>query len=211
MSEIAFTCPHCKETFETRGYMHDHIKREHADDVYKCPHCQETFLSKSEMKSHINRTHTRHFDVSAFGNTFIDYRIVDIQNNDDVLIFLAANEGNIQLFLSQRGRCKYALILKVNMEKMGVDGGVVHANPHFRSRIAIKLNDNVEQSQLNEAFKKIHESLIKYCRDGSGWKLRSVGSLIVRSASYEPVASGSSYIPLPPLLVKKRAVVKRSE
>ena len=50
------------------------------------------------------------------------------------------------------------------------------------------------------------ESLAKFQRQGSNWIIRSVLSLDLQTAKYEPLG-GSSYIPLPDCLVSMKAII----
>lgn len=192
-------CPRCGLNFDKRKDLRSHIKEAHPKDLFQCQHCDKTFLSAAGRKAHIKREHRRFFERSAFGNLFVDIDIVDVKHNEDVLLFLAANQSKIEEALLKRGKCKYSLILQVSMLKIDGEGNAVRASPYFRSQIVVQLN-GVEEDQLDEVFKKVHQSFTNYCREGSGWTLHNVIRLIVRTADYEPVPSGSSYIPLPPLL-----------
>ena len=50
------------------------------------------------------------------------------------------------------------------------------------------------------------ESLAKFQRQGSNWRLHSVLSVDLHIVKYEPL-SGSSYIPLPKFLAAKKAII----
>ena len=178
-------CPHCGLSFDKRKYLLSHIKEAHPGDLLQCPHCDRTFISDSGRRSHIKRDHQRFFERAAFGNLFVDFDIVDFKHNDDVLLFLAANQSKIEEALRKRGKSKYSLILRVSMQRIDGEGKVVRASPYFRSRIVVHLSE-VDQGQLDESYKKIHDALTKYCREGSGWVLHSVIKLILRTADYEP-------------------------
>ena len=59
---------------------------------------------------------------------------------------------------------------------------------------------------LNQAFPRIQETLEKWTQRGSGWVVDQVLTLWLDIARYQPLRGGS-YIPLPPAVRLKKAVV----
>ncbi len=58
----------------------------------------------------------------------------------------------------------------------------------------------------NEVSEKILESMAKYRKEGSGWRLKRVLELEIHMTEYNPVG-GSSYILLPETLRGKEATI----
>ncbi len=58
----------------------------------------------------------------------------------------------------------------------------------------------------DDASEKILESMAKYQKEGSGWRLKRVLELEIHVVEYNPL-DGSSYIPLPEKLRGKMAIV----
>ena len=94
------------------------------------------------------------------------------------------------------------------MEKVDLNSGEVIANEAaFHSKTEV----NLESNDSNELFSKLKEtvleSLAKFQRQGSNWRLHSVLSLNLHTVKYVPLG-GSSYIPLPKFLAAKKAIIK---
>lgn len=62
------------------------------------------------------------------------------------------------------------------------------------------------ENQLAEAFQHLHNAYQNFERDGSGWSIDKILRLEVNTVEFRP-QEGSSFIPLPAKIQKKRAVV----
>ena len=77
---------------------------------------------------------------------------------------------------------------------------------HFSNKTTTKLSDDDVSEMYDDASEKILESMAKYQKEGSGWRLKRVLELEIHTTEYNPVG-GSSYIPLPEKLKGKRAII----
>ena len=93
------------------------------------------------------------------------------------------------------------------MEKVDLKSGEVIAKEapfHFKTEV------NLESTDCNELFsemkKTVLQSLAKFQRQESNWRLQSVLRLDLHTVKYVPLG-GSSYIPLPKFLAAKKAII----
>ncbi len=76
---------------------------------------------------------------------------------------------------------------------------------HFSNKTTMKLSDYNTNKMYNDASKRILESMTKYQKEGSSWRLKRVLELEIHVVEYNPVG-GSSYILLPERLRGKKAI-----
>ncbi len=76
---------------------------------------------------------------------------------------------------------------------------------HFGDKTTIKLSDDDVNKMYDDVSEKILESLAKYRKEGSGWRLKIVVKLEIHTTEYNPVGR-TSYIPSPEKLRGKKAV-----
>ena len=67
--------------------------------------------------------------------------------------------------------------------------------------ITVKLGDTYEEMR-----QKMLESLAKFQKNGSGWRLKSVKGLEIGIVKFDPM-KGAGYSKLPPIITKKKAVI----
>ncbi|KAK3083783.1 hypothetical protein FSP39_003181 [Pinctada imbricata] len=122
-----------------------------------------------------------------------------IDNNDTLMSHLH------DVLLSKRG-IKWFMTLYVKFVKYNQSNEAVYAEPIFRS-INQTLTKGAEiKEQLAKAYQNLYSSYQNFERDGSGWSIDKILKMEICTAEYTPL-SGSSYIPLPPRIVKKKAVL----
>lgn len=80
------------------------------------------------------------------------------------------------------------------------------AESHFHGRCFIVLKHEDIEHALRESIKKMMNSFIEYQREGSNWALDKVLAVSIHIVQYNPM-KGSSYLPLPATLAKKKAIV----
>ncbi|KAK3800219.1 hypothetical protein RRG08_007560, partial [Elysia crispata] len=105
-----------------------------------------------------------------------------------------------------RGGLKFQLAIKVELVKANPDGSEEFMEPVIRHRQEAVLQKNDITAALEEAFPRLQETLEKLTHRGSGWAVVQVRKLWLDIAQYQPLR-GSSYIPLPPEVKNKKAVV----
>ncbi|KAK3782744.1 hypothetical protein RRG08_037743 [Elysia crispata] len=105
-----------------------------------------------------------------------------------------------------RGGLKFQLAIKVELVKANPDGSEEFMEPVLRHRQEAVLQESEIATALEEAFPRLQETLEKLTHRGSGWAVVQVRKLWLDIARYQPLRGGS-YIPLPPELKSKKAVV----
>ena len=105
-----------------------------------------------------------------------------------------------------RGGLKFQLAIKVELVKANLDGREELMEPILRHKQEAVLQKNEITAALEEAFPRLQETLEKLTHRGSGWAVVQVRKLWLDIARYQPLRGGS-YIPLPPELKSKKAVV----
>ena len=81
---------------------------------------------------------------------------------------------------------------------------------YFNSNLKTIIRKDTIDEEYRVMSDEILENVANFQRRGSGWIFRKVLSMYIHLNKYEPL-SGSSYIPLPKTLQKKKAVIDRSK
>ena len=121
--------------------------------------------------------------------------------------FMADVKQAIINFLRKNRRTKVKLILRCNMEKNNISTGEVIAHKAaFSSKPEVNLEGTDVDDLYNTMVDLVLETMAKYQRDGSNWTFKSIICLEMHTVVYEPL-KGNSYIPLPPKLAQKKAII----
>ncbi|KAK3108225.1 hypothetical protein FSP39_003551 [Pinctada imbricata] len=126
----------------------------------------------------------------------------------DPLSYLKSKEDEIRSVLRRevlRKNIKYYLTMQVRFKKQKGDA-IETTEPHFHGRCHILLKPEDIEHSLRESVMKMINSFIEYQREGSNWTLDRVMNVNIHIATYIPI-KGSSYLPLPAKLAKKKAIV----
>ena len=128
----------------------------------------------------------------------------------DLLQVLAEKEAEITAILDEdlkeKKGLKWYITVKVRFTKENQSGESVSSEPIFRTKMAILLNMAGFEEVLAAAYQDLHKKFQEFQREGSGWNIDQVVELQVHTIDYKPLM-GSSYIPLPEYIQKKRAVL----
>ena len=129
----------------------------------------------------------------------------------DPRAFLESTESQIRRKLEEElralgGGLKFQLALKVDLVKVNPDGNEDYTDPVLRHKQETVLQESEITAALRQAFPRVLETLEKWTQRGSGWAVVQVHTLWLDIARYQPLRGGS-YIPLPPALKNKKAVV----
>ena len=129
----------------------------------------------------------------------------------DPRTFLESVEPQIREKLEEElealgGGLKFQLALKVELVKPNLDGSEEFMEPIIRHKQEAVFQKNEIKAALEEAFPRLLETLEKWTQRVSGWVVVQVRTLWLDIARYQPLRGGS-YIPLPPALKNKKAVV----
>ena len=91
------------------------------------------------------------------------------------------------------------------MIKKGVIGKVEHKS-YFNSKTHINLESTDVKRLLYLNFVNILNKIEEYQKNGSGWYFKEIDRLEIHTVENNPM-NGSSYIPLPDWISKKRAII----
>ena len=121
--------------------------------------------------------------------------------------FMADVKQAIINFLRNNRRTKIKLILRCNMEKNNISTGEVIVNKtSFHSKPEVNLEGTDVDDLYNTMVDRVLEAMATFQRDGSNWTFKSIICLEIHTVVYEPL-KGNSYIPLPPKLAQKKAII----
>ena len=121
--------------------------------------------------------------------------------------FMADVKQAIINFLRKNRRTKVKLILRCNMEKNNISTGeVITLKTAFNSKPEVNLEGTDVHDLYNTMADRVLEAMATFQRDGSNWTFKSIICLEIHTVVYEPL-KGNSYIPLPPKLAQKKAII----
>jgi hypothetical protein len=148
---------------------------------------------------------------SAIGGIFaVEEFVPSDHSNTDLLMCLEENreaiEWRIIEGLGRKSGLKWYIIVSVKLTRTTQEGGVEEIVAHFASKCATEIGTEDVITHLDEGFGKIQTSFEEFTSRGSGWALHCITKIELYTAEYEPL-HGSSYIPLPPKLAAKKAIL----
>ena len=143
--------------------------------------------------------------LDGFANKYI------IEGESDVLPFefFESNSSYLKEFLRNHRNIKVRFVLVCLMEQIVGDRKVsitVQDKAYFNSDTYVNLESTDVKEILAKAIFSILEYIRIYQKNGSGWYFKKVIHLEIHTADYNPMR-GSSYIPLPDWIIRKRAIL----
>ena len=121
--------------------------------------------------------------------------------------FMTDVKRSVINFLRKNRRTKVKLILRCNMEKNNISTGeVITLKTAFNSKPEVNLEGTDVDDLYNTMADRVLEAMATFQRDGSNWTFKSIICLEIHTVVYEPL-KGNSYIPLPPKLAQKKAII----
>ncbi|VDI81882.1 Hypothetical predicted protein [Mytilus galloprovincialis] len=150
-------------------------------------------------------------DVRKALNGVFGTVIIEPAKPHDVATFLKVSRKTVTTTLSdaltkKRG-LKVELILQVELVKIDpATGENTYVTPYFRSGATTLTLSSDLKLEISFMMEKVKENMTKYMREGSGWTFGSVDRLKIHMNQFSPL-KGSSYIPTPSALAKKKAIV----
>ena len=131
-------------------------------------------------------------------------------NSADPRAFLEGARPQIRAKLEEEIKAlngvKFQLAFKVQLRKDNPYGSGEYVSPVLHHKQEAAMQNSEIDGALNQALPLIQEMLEKWTQRGSGWVVDQVETLWLDIARYQPL-SGSSYIPTPPALRAKKAIV----
>ena len=140
---------------------------------------------------------------------FAEKYVIDGKPGLTPIQFFAEKVPRIKDFLRNHRNIKVRMILICEMESQdSIDGGrkfFSHfTKAHFNTKIYINLESTDVKSILSEMIEEILNKIHNFQEGGSGWYFKEVISLEIHTVDYKPI-KGSSYIPLPDFLMRKKS------
>ena len=149
-------------------------------------------------------------EKSALKN-FAEKYVIDGKPKIMPFKFFAEKATQIKEFLRNHRNIKVRMILVCIMQKdESVDGGKKFINigseVYFNTEIYINLESTDVKVIPSQMMKEILEKISVFQMNGSGWYFEEVSSLEIHIVDYKPI-KGSSYIPLPDIIMKKKSII----
>ena len=124
--------------------------------------------------------------------------------------FFKNNAKKLKDFLRNNRKIKFRLVLVCLMEKQMIEknrlAGIVEDKAYFNTETNINLESTDVKRLLSLIIKSILIKLEEFQKNGSGWYFKEIVSLEIHTVEYNPM-NGSSYIPLPDWISKKKAII----
>ena len=125
--------------------------------------------------------------------------------------YFAEKATQIKEFLRNHRNIKVRMILVCIMEKYeSADSGrkniTTESKTYFNTETYINLESTDVKVILSQMIKEILEKIGIFQMNGSGWYFKEVSSLEIHIVDYKPI-KGSSYIPLPDFIMKKKSII----
>ena len=145
--------------------------------------------------------------LEGFANKYIVKGQTDITPFE----FFKSKAAYLKEFLRNHRNIKVRFVLVCMMEQMGKssDGKTslsIQDKAYFNSEVHINLESSDVKEILTEVIRSIIEKIEVYQKNGSGWYFREIVHLEIHTVDYNPMR-GSSYIPLPDWIMRKKAIV----
>ena len=118
----------------------------------------------------------------------------------------------IKEFLKSHRNTKVKFILNTIMEKIekaskeDTKTFTITNNAYFHSDTYINLDSSNVKDIIRKSEESIFEKISSYLNNGSGWYFKELVRLEIHINEYKPIR-GSSYIPLPDWIMRKKAIV----
>ena len=125
------------------------------------------------------------------------------------LEFFRSKSTYLKDFLRNHRNIKVRFVFVCLMEKMSGNNKLsitVQDKVYFHSDTHINLESTDVKKILAEVIRTIFEKVSIYQQNGSGWYFTEILHLEIHTVDYKPIR-GSSYIPLPDWIMRKKAIV----
>ena len=148
--------------------------------------------------------------LEGFANKYI----VKGQTDVTPFEFFKSKSTYLKEFLKNHRNIKFRFVLVCLMEQMIRDGkpgdarltSTFQDKAYFNSDTYINLESTNVKKTLTEVIHSIIEKISIYQQNGSGWYFRKIVHFEIHTVNYNPMR-GSSYIPLPDWIMKKKAIL----
>ena len=125
------------------------------------------------------------------------------------LEFFQNKKSIIKSFIKNHRNTIVTIVLECMMEKNQVENKKtvdIQDKSFFSSGKLTNLRSTNAKELITKAINRIMENISSYQRSGSGWYFKEIIKLLIKTVKYDPLG-GSSYIPLPDWIMRKKAIV----
>ena len=163
---------------------------------------------KSKIQKRVEKLYKKyHMEVSGSAlKGFTTVHTIQGWSGTDLKLFLESVRPNVMSFLSRHPNIKVFFTATCTMEKVLTDAPGDAINVPFNSKTEINLKSTDRLALYQSACEKMLESMSAFQERGSNWRFKEVKKLEINTAEFVPL-SGKSYIPLPDVLAKKKAII----
>ena len=141
---------------------------------------------------------------------FANKYVIEGEHGFTPMEFFKNNAKKLKDFLRNNRKIKFRLVLVCLMEKQMIEknrlAGIVEDKAYFNTETNINLESTDVKRLLSLIIKSILIKLEEFQKNGSGWYFKEIVSLEIHTVEYNPM-NGSSYIPLPDWISKKKAII----
>ena len=197
--------PHSKKIKTFEDYFEECIKNK------KIPKDTPSYLRKALERVIKEYEQGIVIEKSALGEFAKKYII---KGEPDILPyqFFRNKKQVIKDFLRNHRNTKVRFVLDCIMEKQEKIQGdskltfKVQDKSYFHSNTFNNFNSTDVKDLLSKSYREIIESISTYQENGSGWYFKEIVQLEIHTTEFKPM-KGSSYIPLPDWIMRKKAIV----
>ena len=134
--------------------------------------------------------------------------IIEGRNGYSPQSFFNDTRQAVTNLLKNNRRTKVKLILRCNMERISLvsETGTIVEPAAFHSNVEVNLEATDEDELYNAMVDRALETMATFQMRGSNWTFQSIIALEIHTVAYRPLR-GSSYIELPEVLAKKKAII----
>ena len=147
-------------------------------------------------------------EKSALEN-FAEKYVIDGKPKITPFGYFAEKASQIKEFLRNHRNVKIRMIMVCIMEQKHTEKRktiITQDKAYFNTETYINLESTDVKAILSQMIKEILEKIYIYQRNGSGWYFKEVSSFEIHTVDYKPI-KGSSYIPLPDFIMKKKSII----
>ena len=147
-------------------------------------------------------------EKSALEN-FAEKYVIDGKPGLTPFKYFAVKATQIKEFLRNHRNIKVRMIMVCIMEKQiseKLNKFIIESKSYFNTETYINLESTDVKVSLSQMIKEILEKISIYQMNGSAWYFKEVTSLEIHIVDYKPI-KGSSYIPLPDIIMRKKAII----
>ena len=179
--------------------------------IVTCEHCGKTFTRSQNLTFHL-RSH----GIDKVPSKFTGGRKTPLRNVTDQKIISDQVILNDEIILKQElnyignnalKRFNNSIKWNIAYEVIFVKGEeTTHPHPTFQDAAHISRNEEEVRERVNRSISKRDKDIENFTHNGRGWRFIGLDRVVVTVYDYN-LARGRRYIPTPPALASKKAIV----